>query len=517
MAQNIGNLTLGSKIKDSKGNKFIVIGKNHYSSDEVTLLSEYIVCSMQMSPVAQQNTEYPNTEVAYYLNNDYLKTLDNQLSEAIKLTKLPYSDCITPSQYTSKTVNTKAFLLSATEIGVGTTGSHYFQNESVIPYMKNNIYNMSAGFMWLRTEFADLGVSRFYVNHEYNTHSAELNIKYGVRPAFNLNTSVLVSDSVEAGYYTFIFNTPPVIQTIQNMVGNFGSATAIKYIATDSDDTSLTHYISFNNGYSWQKINPTRNSNTYIYSHVFNELGEYSARIKVVDSANNEVTSNLFIISVNATNPIINIISVVDRVITFKASCQTHSITKVEIFVNNKVKETILNGFGFNISYELNRSDLNIGKNAIQIKATSSEGLTGFVNLEANKEVYNLPPVGTKVVINDYEYLITKAVENEHLHTYTLDRNLKESVLIGDKIKIYQDRVKVLCSLSNSESFKDYKEMKLVKIKKLKGQFEGYIEEKYELEGEGRYSTVKLELERFNNNVASEIIELQQYFDYLED
>ena len=44
MAQNIGNLTLGSKIKDSKGNKFIVIGKNHYSSDEVTLLSEYIVC-----------------------------------------------------------------------------------------------------------------------------------------------------------------------------------------------------------------------------------------------------------------------------------------------------------------------------------------------------------------------------------------------------------------------------------------------------------------------------------------
>ena len=59
--------------------------------------------------------------------------------------------------------------------------------------------------------------------------------------------------------------------------------------------------------------------------------------------------------------------------------------------------------------------------------------------------------------------------------------------------------------------------MKLVKIKKLKGQFDGYVEEKYELEGEGRYSTVKLEAERFNNDVESEIIELQQHFDYIED
>ena len=59
--------------------------------------------------------------------------------------------------------------------------------------------------------------------------------------------------------------------------------------------------------------------------------------------------------------------------------------------------------------------------------------------------------------------------------------------------------------------------MKLVKTKALKGQLEGYTEEKYELEGEGRYSTIKIEAERFNTSVASEIIELQQYFDYMED
>ena len=59
--------------------------------------------------------------------------------------------------------------------------------------------------------------------------------------------------------------------------------------------------------------------------------------------------------------------------------------------------------------------------------------------------------------------------------------------------------------------------MKLVKAKKLSGIFEGYIEEKFELEGEGRYSSIKIEAERFNSDVESEIVELQQYFDYLED
>ena len=59
--------------------------------------------------------------------------------------------------------------------------------------------------------------------------------------------------------------------------------------------------------------------------------------------------------------------------------------------------------------------------------------------------------------------------------------------------------------------------MKLVKTSRLKGDLVAYVEEKSELQGEGRYSTVKLELQRFNNDVVTEILELQQYFDYIED
>ena len=38
MAKSIGSLTLGSKIKDSNGNSFVAIARNHYSSNEVTFI-----------------------------------------------------------------------------------------------------------------------------------------------------------------------------------------------------------------------------------------------------------------------------------------------------------------------------------------------------------------------------------------------------------------------------------------------------------------------------------------------
>ena len=50
MAKTIGKLTLGSRIKDDNGNSFIVIAKNHYASNEVTLLSEAPTTYMQMGP-----------------------------------------------------------------------------------------------------------------------------------------------------------------------------------------------------------------------------------------------------------------------------------------------------------------------------------------------------------------------------------------------------------------------------------------------------------------------------------
>ena len=517
MAQSIGNLTLGSKIRDLKGNKFIVIAHNHYESNEVTLLSEDAPCKSWMHYNNYGNIDYSISEVQYYLNSEYLSTLDADLVDAIKVTKLPFSDALSYVQFEDKFINTKAFILSGKELGVSTSGLHLFNNESRIDYVSQNRAKLFPVSTWTRSEETDSGISKFFFTYNGNLTTAHMNTELEVRPVINVNTDVLVSNEVSNGYYSFMFNEPPVINTIQNMQGNYGSGTKITYTVSDKDDSELNHFISFDNGGSWTKITPSRTNNTYVYSHVFNELGEYNTRIKVVDSANNEITSNLFIISVNASGPTVNIVSVVDKVITFKATCLTHTVSKVEILVNGSVKKTYTSGFDFNLAYEIDRTTLNTGKNSVQIKATASSDLVGIKDIEVNKDVYSLPLVGTKVEIGSNTYTITNSATSGSNHIYTLDKNLTSDISKGDKIKVNQDTVRVYCSLSNLENSKNFKEMKLVKAKKLSGIFEGYIEEKFELEGEGRYSSIKLETERFNNIVESEIIELQQYFDYLED
>ena len=512
MAQSIKNISIGSKIKDSNGNSFVVIARNHYSSNEVTLMSENVVGQMKMSQYSDPKIDYSTTDVAHYLNNEYLNSLDAKLSKVIKVTKVSYNDAISSTQSTSKTVDTKVFIFSSTEVGFenGTGGSS-------IDYVVNNRQTIYKDKCWTRTECIPNRDSLFKVVFDKNIYTTAANGYSGVLPVFNVDNSLLVSDDVTNGYYSFIFNEPPVIQNINNIVGNYGLTTSINYVAIDNDDSNLTHYISFDNGTKWQEIKPARNGNIYTYSHVFNELNTYYCRVKVVDSAKNEVVSNAFTITVNAVAPTVNIVSVVDKVVTFKVNCITSEISKVEIIINGQNVKTFTNGFDFNLVYEIDRNNLNIGKNSIQIKATSQENLVGYANLEASKTKYNLPPIGTKVIISGIEYTISNASENGSNQTYTLNTNLINQVKKGDIVQITQDSVKVLCSMSNLENVKDYKEMKLVKTKKLKGDLEGYVEEKYELQGEGRYSTVKLEMQRFNNDVVTEILELQQYFDYIED
>lgn len=512
MAQSIKNISIGSKIKDSNGNSFVVIARNHYSSNEVTLMSETNIGQMQMSQYSNPQIDYSTTDVAHYLNNEYLNSLDTNLSKAIKVTKVSYKDAISSTQSTNKTVDTKVFIFSSTEVGLvnGTDGSS-------IDYVVNNRKTIFKERCWTRTEHVVNWDSTFDVVFDEYIYDNVANSYGGVLPVFNVDNSLLVSDNVTNGYYSFIFNEPPVIQNINNIVGNYGLTTNISYVAIDNDDSELTHYISFNNGTKWQEIKPTRNGNIYTYSHVFNELKTYYCRVKVVDSAKNEVVSNAFTITVNAVAPTVNIVSVVDKVITFKANCITSEVSKVEIIINGQNVKTFTSGFDFNLVYEIDRSKLNIGKNSIQIKATSQENLVGYASLEASKTKYNLPPVGTKVIIGGVEYSILEASENESNQTYTLNNNLINQINQGDIVQITQDSVKVLCAMSNLENVKDYKEMKLVKTKKLKGDLEGYVEEKYELQGEGRYSNIKLEIQRFNNNVSTEILELQQYFDYIED
>lgn len=519
MAQSIQNLGVGSKIKDNKGNIFTLIAHNHYGSNQVTLMHTNLNVRMELhSDPALFSDTYETSNVHKYLNNGYLNKIQSELAKNISSTTIKYKDYISKTQSVTKTMTTKVFIPALKEVKTGVSDD--VSSLNYIRYFDNNF--ISEEIAWTRTEGVDSNCNHAlgYGVFGFGYQPAGLSYFYTslcVVPFFNMSYSTLVTDKVSNGYYSFVFNEPPVIQNISNIKGNYGTPTDITYTATDSDDTNLTHYISFNNGTTYTKINPSKNGDIYTYSHIFNELNTYYCRIKVVDSADNATISNAFTVTVSSVAPTVGIVSVVGKDITFKVNCITSDISKVEVLVNDDIVKTFESGFSSNLSYEVNRSVLNLGKNSIQIKATSEEGLIGYANLEANKEKYQLPPAGTKVEINGNDYFVLRATENESYQTYTLTENLKTNVGIGDLIKVSQDNVKVLCSLSNLENVKDYKEMKLVKTKKLKGDFEGYVEEKYELQGEGRYSAIKLDLEKFSSSAQTEVLELQQYFDYLED
>ena len=533
MAQSIGNLGLGSKIKDSNGNIFTLVAHNHYGANQVTLMDSSLNKSLSMHNYARFTYTYEDSNIHEYLSEDYLNGLQSELVNSMLNSNISHYDYLSETQYKKVNIITKAFIPIGDE--VSNNVFNYLDSSEIINYFNTNIYSKEKAWVRSRGKFNNgimpIDNSGINIEPKSTSYTPRGYVTWGngsmsswfyedsakVVPFFNLSYDTLVSDDVNDGCYSFVFNEPPVIQNISNIKGNYGTPTEVTYTATDSDDTTLTHYISFNNGSTYTKITPSKNGNTYTYSHVFNELNTYYCRIKVVDSANNEVVSNAFTVTVNSVAPTVGIVNVVDRNITFKVNCITSDISKVEILVNNNIVKTFESGLNSNLSYEVGRNILNIGKNPIQIKATSQEGLVGYANLEANKEKYQLPPTGTKVEINGNDYFVLKATENESYQTYTLTENLKTNVGVGDLIKVSQDNIKVLCSLSNLENIKDYKEMKLVKTKKLKGDFEGYIEEKYELQGEGRYSAIKLDIEKFSSSAQTEVLELQQYFDYMED
>ena len=112
MAQSINKLAVGSKVIDEKGNKFIVIAKNHYMSNSVLLWAEDIVTTMIMGSLANtmSSFDYSNSEVQYYLNNNYPKILGN-IKDYVLNTQIKYTNIISLSQSVKKSLTAKYFIL----------------------------------------------------------------------------------------------------------------------------------------------------------------------------------------------------------------------------------------------------------------------------------------------------------------------------------------------------------------------------------------------------------------------
>lgn len=140
-------------------------------------------------------------------------------------------------------ITAKVFLPSTTEVGLanensiaeGAAWGYYTSNNARLGYVTQQCFSntpssskpsskTTAWYCWLRTPYYSSARSAWLVYWDGSQrNSYAYNGDYGVRPALNLSSSLLVSDSTDSdGCYTFVWETSkleaPVFQTIPDNV-----------------------------------------------------------------------------------------------------------------------------------------------------------------------------------------------------------------------------------------------------------------------------------------------------------
>lgn len=160
----------------------------------------------------------------------------------------------------------KVFLPSTTEVGLsnenniaeGSAWGYYTSNSARIGYVTQQCFSntpsrskpsskTTAWYWWLRTPYCS-NANRAQIVHldgSLNSFAAS-NGSGGVRPALNLSSSLLVSDSTDSdGCYTFVWNQAPTKPSSINVPTSIygGKSTTISWEVSTDPDGNLSGYI----------------------------------------------------------------------------------------------------------------------------------------------------------------------------------------------------------------------------------------------------------------------------------
>lgn len=188
------------------------------------------------------NNSYKDSSIHTYLNGTFYNLIDSNIRAAIKQVKIPYQNGTGSGGSLatgSNGLSTKVFLLSGTEVGF--SGVSYMNTEGAkLSYFdsasKRVAYNGSGAAMWwLRSPDTGNDYNVWYVNTDGSYRSYWYNHSYGVRPAFVLPSTLVVSDDG-----TVSVNTAPTVSTDGAALGRKNAAFAWKYTVRDADGDTLT-------------------------------------------------------------------------------------------------------------------------------------------------------------------------------------------------------------------------------------------------------------------------------------
>lgn len=186
------------------------------------------------------NNDYLNSDMTAYLNGTFISLIDADIRNAIKQVKIPYTNYSNNNVMSgSNGLSCKVFLLSGTEVGF--SGVSYMNTEGAkLSYFdsasKRVAYNgSSAAEWWLRSPYAGYSGGVWSVKSDGSDGYWSCIGTYGVRPAFVLPSTLVVSDDG-----TVSTNTAPAINASSTNLGKQNAPFNFAYTVTDADGDTLT-------------------------------------------------------------------------------------------------------------------------------------------------------------------------------------------------------------------------------------------------------------------------------------
>lgn len=186
------------------------------------------------------NNDYLNSDMTAYLNGTFISLIDADIRNAIKQVKIPYTNYSNNNVMSgSNGLSCKVFLLSGTEVGF--SGVSYMNTEGAkLSYFdsasKRVAYNgSSAAVWWLRSPYTGYSNYVWAVKSDGSYDGWRCSNTYGVRPAFVLPSTLVVSDDG-----TVSTNTAPAINASSTNLGKRNAPFNFAYTVTDADGDTLT-------------------------------------------------------------------------------------------------------------------------------------------------------------------------------------------------------------------------------------------------------------------------------------
>lgn len=250
----LGTKAVGSivKIKVNGASKdFIVVqqGNPNTSTYDSSCAGTWLLMKdIYTTSTFGNNNSYKDSGIHTYLNGTFYNLIDSNIRAAIKQVKIPYQNGTGSGGSLatgSNGLSTKVFLLSGYEVGWTTSDNSYFPRDGAkLDYFgsgsggnsKRVAYNgSSAAVWWLRSPYTGGTDYVWYVNSDGSYDYWSCSNSCGVRPAFILPSTLVVSDDG-----TVSVNTAPTVSTDGAALGEKNTAFAWKYTVTDADGDTLT-------------------------------------------------------------------------------------------------------------------------------------------------------------------------------------------------------------------------------------------------------------------------------------